>query len=213
MTRNDTRRKPLQKRSIEKVEQILDAVERLVVIHGSESMTTTHVAEATGFAVGTIYQYFGNRADLLIAAHDRMLGRLAVGISQTAADLDITDDRSVDTLLRQFVENARKYPGYISLLNFSYLNKTTRHTDVIADDFIGDLVSRFVAAWVPDISQVDLQVARIVNVNILTILTNVLLLEHDAALQEHYLREMVDHCKFALERAAAGAHTEGFEYQ
>jgi AcrR family transcriptional regulator len=205
MNPNDTRRRPLQKRSIEKVEAILDAVERLVVVHGSESLTTTLVAEETGFAVGTIYQYFGNSADLLIAAHDRMLGRLAMGVSRAAAGVDITEDSSVDKLIRLFVENARAYPGYISLLDFSYVNKTSRHTDVMADDFIGELVSYFVSTWVPNINPTDLLVARTVNVNILTILTNVLLLEDDAALQERYLREMIDHSKFALERAAARA--------
>lgn len=48
MMSREGRRSPLQKRSIEKVRLILDAVERLVVIHGTEALTTTHVAEETG---------------------------------------------------------------------------------------------------------------------------------------------------------------------
>ncbi len=196
----ENRRKPLQKRSIETVESILDAVERLVVMHGAEALTTTQVAEETGFSVGTIYRYFGNRSDLLIAAHDRMLGRLAAGITEAAAQLDILDGGSMEKLIRLFVKNARQNPGYLSLLNFAYLHKTYRHTDVEADDFIGDLVSLFVAASVPNISPTNLQITRTVMVNILTILTNVLLLEEDTAMQDRYLQEMVDHCKFALER-------------
>lgn len=201
MTLGESRRKPLQKRSIEKVRLILDAVERLVVVHGTGVLTTTHVAEETGFAVGTIYQYFGNRSDLLIAAHDRLLERLAADVAQEAAQLDVLDGGSVDKLIRLFVENARKNRSYLSLLNFSYLNKTYRHTDVEADDFIGDLVSLFVAARAPDINPTDLQITRTVTVNILTILTNVLLFEKDELLQELYLQEMVDHCKLALDRA------------
>lgn len=201
MTLGESRRKPLQKRSIEKVRLILDAVERLVVVHGTGVLTTTHVAEETGFAVGTIYQYFGNRSDLLIAAHDRLLERLAADVAQEAAQLDVLDGGSVDKLIRLFVENARKNRSYLSLLNFSYLNKTYRHTDVEADDFIGDLVSLFVAARAPDINPTDLQITRTVTVNILTILTNVLLFETDELLQELYLQEMVDHCKLALDRA------------
>ncbi|MCR9134637.1 MAG: TetR/AcrR family transcriptional regulator [Alphaproteobacteria bacterium] len=204
MNSRDGRRKPLQKRSIEKVQLILDAVDRLVVIHGTEALTTTHVAEETGFAVGTIYQYFGNRADLLIAAHDRLLERLAAGVTQAAARLDAFDEDSVEKLIRLFVDNARENPSYISLLNFAYLNKTYRHTDVVADDFIGDLVSHIAAARSPDISPADLQVRRIVTVNVLTILTNVLLLEEDGRLQERYLQEMVDHCNLALNGATSG---------
>lgn|GEM_PF-1947356 len=208
MTPVEGRRKPLQKRSIEKVKQILDAVEDLVVIHGTEALTTTHVAEETGFAVGTIYQYFGNRTDLLIAAHDRLLERLAAGVTEAAAQLDVRDDRSVEKLIRLFVQNARENRSYLALLSFSYLNKTYRHTDVEADDFIGDLVSLFAAARTPHISPADLHITRIVSVNVLTILTNVLLLEKDAVLQERYLEEMVDHCSLALNRATAGnAHS------
>lgn len=198
------RRQPLQKRSIEKVKLILDAVEHLVVIHGTEALTTTHVAEETGFAVGTIYQYFGNRTDLLIAAHDRLLERLAAGVTEAAAQLDVRDDASMEKLIRLFVQNARENRSYLALLSFSYLNKTYRHSDVEADDFIGDLVSLFVAARTPDIGPADLQIARSVTVNILTILTNVLLLERDSVLQERYLEEMVDHCSLALNRATAG---------
>ena len=73
---SDTRRKPRQKRSKEKVGQILDAVEALATQHGLDALTTTQIAERTGFAVGTIYQYFGNRTELLIAAEERMFERL-----------------------------------------------------------------------------------------------------------------------------------------
>lgn len=204
MMSREGRRSPLQKRSIEKVRLILDAVERLVVIHGTEALTTTHVAEETGFAVGTIYQYFGNRADLLIAAHDRLLERLAAGIAETAVQLDVRDDRSVDKIIRYFVENARDNRSYLPLINFTYMHKTYRHTDVETDDFIGDLVSHFIAARAPNISPTNLQITRTIAVNILTILSNVLLIEKNSALQEQYLQEMVDHCKFALDRARTG---------
>ena len=50
----------MQRRSIERVEQILDVVERLVVECGTDVITTTLVAEETNIAVGTIYQYFDN---------------------------------------------------------------------------------------------------------------------------------------------------------
>ena len=114
----EARRQPRQKRSIEKVGRILDAVESLVVEQGSDSITTTQIAEKTGFAVGTIYQYYSNRTDLLMAAHDRMLERMASGVADAASRVDPLNDESVETLIRLYVETAKSYPGYLSLLKF-----------------------------------------------------------------------------------------------
>ncbi len=202
MNPRESRRRPMQKRSIERVEQILDAVERLVIEHGTDPITTTLVADDIDIAVGTIYQYFDNRDDLLIAAHDRMLSRLATGLTGEVASLDILDSRSIDRIIRTFVKNAQEHPGYISLLNFSYLYKTTRHSEVKTEDFIGHLIRLFLTVWAPHLGDAEEAVARTIIVNILTVMTNILLLEPDAVVQERYLTELVAHCKFALERAS-----------
>ena len=88
---------------MERVEQILDAVESLVVETGTDCVTTTQVSERMGIAVGTIYQYFDDRDDLLIAAHDRMLSRLATELTVEVAELDLLDSRSIDRIIRSFV--------------------------------------------------------------------------------------------------------------
>ena len=44
-------------------------------------------------------------------------------------------------------------------------------------------------------------VARTIIANILTVMTNVLLLETDSDAQERLLEELVAHCRFAIERA------------
>lgn len=201
MNSRDARRKPMQKRSIERVEQILDAVESLVVETGTDCVTTTQVSERMGIAVGTIYQYFDDRDDLLIAAHDRMLSRLATELTAEVAELDLLDSRSIDRIIRSFVRKAHEHPGYIALLNFSYSFKTTRHTEVKTEDFIGHLIRLFLFTWVPDLSESEEMVARTIIANILTVMTNVLLLETDADAQERLLEELVAHCRFAIERA------------
>ncbi len=192
---------------MEKFELILDAVERLVALHGSDCVTTTLVAQETGVAVGTIYQYFGNREDLLIAAHDRLLSRLATDLTNSVTSLDIMDSHAADRAIRLFVQKAQTYPGYLSLLKYSYLHKTTRHSEVTASDFIGHLISLFISVRAPNTDKEDLMVTRTVAANILTIMTNVLLLEPDPRVQERYLKEMINHCNFALERAAATQKT------
>ena len=195
------RRRPQQQRSIDKVELILDSVEKLVIVHGAESLTTTQIAQESGVAVGTIYQYFGNRTELLISAHDRILNRLAADFMGEAQQLDVTDDSSIEKLIRLFVHKVHDHAGYLALLNFAYLHKASIHTDVSVDDFIGGLVNLFLSKRVPTADPSELIVVRTVAINILRILVSVLLFEKDSRLQERYIEEIADHTRLLFERA------------
>ncbi len=200
MYRTETRRRPKQKRSIAKVERILDAVDSLVVADGTESITTTQIAESTGFAVGTVYQYFSNRTDLLMAAHDRMLERMAAKVAEAAAELNLADDESVDRLIRLYMETAQSVPGYLSLLKFAHVNQSLEHSGANIDAFVGDVVHYFVLARAPQACPLQIAISRTIVVNLLSALTDIVLLEQDPRLQERYLTEMIAHCRFALNR-------------
>lgn len=204
MNQNETRRLPRQKRSIEKVGSILDAVEALVVEHGTDSITTTQIAEATGFAVGTIYQYFSNRTDILMAAHDRMLERIYSGVAEAAASADTSCSASLGHLVRLYVGTAKSYPGYMSLLKFAHANQSLEHSGSNIDAFVGDFVRTIVLTRSPGASEQQLLVTKAVVVNILSVLTDVVLLEQDPKLQDRYLNEMVAHCTYALDKVGQG---------
>ncbi len=200
MNAPDTRRRPRQKRAIQKVESILDAVEALVVVQGSESITTTQIAEKTGFAVGTIYQYYSNRTDLLMAAHDRMLERMAEGVAEAATRVDPKREDSVDVLIRLYVQTAKSNPGYLSLLKFAHANQSLEHSGANIDAFVGKIISHFITARAPHVSEAEARISRTIAVNLLSVMTDLVLLEDDPNLQERYLTEMIAHCRFALER-------------
>ena len=202
MTSVNSRRKPRQKRSIEKVERILDATEALVVESDIDSMTTTQVAERTGFAIGTIYQYYSNRTDLLMAAHDRMHERISKDIAQAASALDVMNCDPVDMLIRLYVDKAKAYPGYLSFLRFSNFNKSLYHSGALADAAVGELVSFFVRYYAPDASEIQWEISRTVIVSVLSVLTDVALLEKDPERQEYYVREMVATCRFLLKKGS-----------
>jgi AcrR family transcriptional regulator len=59
------RRAPLQRRSAELVGDILEAALRVLTRHGARGFTTVSVAEEAGVSVGSLYQYFPNKAALL----------------------------------------------------------------------------------------------------------------------------------------------------
>lgn len=57
----------------EKREEIVAAAQRLFIDDGYESASMGQIAKSTGIAVNTIYWYFRDKDDLLIAVLDRLL--------------------------------------------------------------------------------------------------------------------------------------------
>ena len=60
-----SRKQPKQARSAELVAAILDAAGRVLAAEGAHRFTTARVAEKAGVSIGSLYQYFPNKAAIL----------------------------------------------------------------------------------------------------------------------------------------------------
>ena len=63
--RLSSRKQPKQARSTELVAAILDAAVQVLAKEGAQRFTTARVAERAGVSVGSLYQYFPNKAAIL----------------------------------------------------------------------------------------------------------------------------------------------------
>jgi AcrR family transcriptional regulator len=81
------RKTPVQARSTDTVDAILDATLQVLTRIGKEQLTTTRVAERAGVSVGTLYQYFPNKVALLQACLRRHMDQV------TAAMHDACEER------------------------------------------------------------------------------------------------------------------------
>lgn len=77
------RREPTQARAKATYEVILRAAEELLTGQASGGFTTNAVAERAGVSVGSLYQYFSGRADLLAA----LRRRYAAAVGQSLLDV------------------------------------------------------------------------------------------------------------------------------
>jgi AcrR family transcriptional regulator len=59
------RKLPRQTRAANTIEAVLEAAVQILIAEGSRGLTTTRVAKRSGFAVGTLYQYFANKDELI----------------------------------------------------------------------------------------------------------------------------------------------------
>lgn len=74
------RKTPVQARSTQTVEVILQACVQVLLDGGIERLTTTRVAQRAGTSVGSVYQYFPNKQSLLAAALERHLIHVVVAV-------------------------------------------------------------------------------------------------------------------------------------
>lgn len=71
MTTTKTRRRPVQKRSRETVNAILEATTRVLRDEGYDRATTNRIAKVAGVSIGSLYQYFPNKNELFLALLER----------------------------------------------------------------------------------------------------------------------------------------------
>ncbi|PWK81213.1 TetR/AcrR family transcriptional regulator [Fulvimonas soli] len=88
------RRAPAQARARQTRALILEAAIRLLEKRGLRAFSTNRLAEAAGFSVGTIYQYFENKQEILdaLARHerDRRLARTTRTLTSHAQETGTT---------------------------------------------------------------------------------------------------------------------------
>lgn len=90
-TRISLRKQPKQARSADLVAAVLDAAVQVLAKEGAQRFTTARVAEKAGVSVGSLYQYFPNKAAILFR-------------------LQSDEWRQTTNLLRDILEDVRKPP-------------------------------------------------------------------------------------------------------
>lgn len=110
------RRIPTQERSRRRVEQILDSAARLVVAQGVEALTTRDIARTADVPVASLYQYFADKEDVLLALAERDMAEMD---AQVVADLAGLTHPSVATLvattMRAFVAVYHRRRAFVEI--------------------------------------------------------------------------------------------------
>ena len=108
------RRKPMQARSQERVERILETAENLFIKEGYEATTTNAIAKQSKVSIGSLYQFFPDKAAILHALAMRygdLLQQKLVALSTdevTQDSLSAYAEQLIDTTTQFFAD----YPGY-----------------------------------------------------------------------------------------------------
>lgn len=113
MSGSELRTSPQQRRSVRRVDAILDAAAALLDEHGLAAATTTGIAHRAGTSVGGLYRYFPDVETLLRALAARNRERY------WAFALSVDDGGQgralLDHLMSSYVRFARTEPGFRAL--------------------------------------------------------------------------------------------------
>ncbi|NIJ14450.1 AcrR family transcriptional regulator [Saccharomonospora amisosensis] len=107
------RRRPVQQRSAQRVERMLDASAELLQELGYEALTTTLIAKRAGVAVGSLYQFFPDKRAVVQALTQRNLERFIAAVNERLSTLDPKHWWDVvDSLLDIYLRMHREVPGF-----------------------------------------------------------------------------------------------------
>lgn len=110
---HEQRKRPVQARSVARVERILDAAADLIAEVGVASVTTTGIAQRAGITLASLYRYFPNKTAVIRAVAERQLQRLDAHFEEFLLDLDF--DRGLERLIDTYAEFYRTEPGYVEI--------------------------------------------------------------------------------------------------
>lgn len=112
--KSSIRRRPQQRRARQTVEAILDAVVRILKREGFQAITTNRVAEVAGVSIGSLYQYFPDRAAIFAALHERHIEEIdrlfaASFIEHAGSPLDQLIRALVDAMIEAHATDPELY--------------------------------------------------------------------------------------------------------
>ncbi|MFI0722135.1 TetR/AcrR family transcriptional regulator [Streptomyces sp. NPDC021224] len=133
------RRTPVQQRSTERLERILDACARLLDEGGYERLSTRAVAARAGVPIGSVYRFFADKRAMADALAHRNLDEF---LARTAARLDAPGAPSgwrsaVEVLVDEYTAMKRTAPGF-ALLDFGVPGETNHDLAERLPALLGD---------------------------------------------------------------------------
>lgn len=133
---------PVQLRSSQRMQNLLDAAARIISEEGIDAVTTTAVAYRSKSSVGVIYRYFPNIDSLLRALAHRNLQRYLARVEEGSDQTPEAPWSSWDNTLDSFVEMCRNEPSFRQLrfgdiINDRFLDNEVSNNTVVAKAFAG----------------------------------------------------------------------------
>ncbi|MFL1453508.1 TetR/AcrR family transcriptional regulator [Marinobacter sp. GN3S48] len=107
------RRKPVQARSRERVNTILEHAAAIFHEVGVDSTSMSAIARQSGMSLASLYRYFPNKAAIVKAIAERHVEKMETALRERLGEMTLVD--AVDVLIDLFYEFYRTEPAYSAI--------------------------------------------------------------------------------------------------
>ncbi|EMJ81664.1 transcriptional regulator, TetR family [Leptospira borgpetersenii serovar Hardjo-bovis str. Sponselee] len=139
------RKEPSRKRSINRVQRILDVVVGLLEKNGVEAITTNMIAAEASIPIGSLYQYFPNKHAVLNAVGQRHLERINSMLSEIFQS-DLTGkswEDLVDLVIDSFANFYLTEPGFAPLWSSMKQDFKLQENNLKISENVSTILSQF----------------------------------------------------------------------
>lgn len=160
------RKRPQQQRSKQLVESLVDATAVCIARHGLDSTSTPQIAEIAGVSVGSLYQYFDSKEDLIEA----LVERIATDVTRTMSTAvrvgsDVALEDMAHAAIRVALSLLHSNEGlYLELVRNWYRLPTHKVADVLQQYFL-ELMRMYFTKHHRELQVEDLHVKTFIIVN------------------------------------------------
>lgn len=143
------RRVPVQQRSAERVERMLDAAAALIQEIGYDGLTTTLIAKRADVAVGSLYQFFPDKRAVTQALTQRNVELFMSTVEQKVTTVDHKHWWDlVDSMLDIYLWMHREIPGFSQVhfgdvVDKNLLEESRDNNRVVAEAVVALLTDKF----------------------------------------------------------------------
>ena len=153
------RKRPQQERSIQRVDAILSVAAALIADKGVSAMKMTELAAVAGIPIGSVYQYFPDKAAIVGALLDRHSRRIQQKVEEAFSTVTSLDHAielvcgMIDWYYREF----RSDPAYLGVwlgtdIDRDILQLNIQHSNRVAEMFLASI-----QPFLPAESHIDLK--------------------------------------------------------
>ncbi len=158
------RRAPMQRRSVESVQRMLDAAQELVAENGYDALTTTLIAERADVSIGSLYQFFPDKQAIIRAVALRNLERFSERLSAMVTGQRFGDWWDVvSALIDEYVAMHYEIPGFRTIrfgdVADLHLLDSERDNDTVVADRLVELVNELTGVEPTEDVRLDMVIA------------------------------------------------------
>ncbi|MGY5803857.1 TetR/AcrR family transcriptional regulator [Rhizobium hainanense] len=153
------RKRPQQERSIQRVDAILSVAAALIAEKGVSAMKMTELAAVATVPIGSVYQYFPDKAAIVRALLDRHSSRIQQKVSEAFATVTSLDHaiELVCTMIDWYYREYRSDPAYLGVwlgtdIDRDILQLNMQHSNRVAEIFLESI-----RPFLPAESRIDLE--------------------------------------------------------